>query len=289
MDLPTSSIADMISVLFSADIVGAISAATRPCTSFIGLHCNKRYISRLQGPGNTVRTVLCSLENFHIDLEMVKTLAATAEFCKENATSHDQDASPEILEDFYFLSYRLLTIPQPLLNYDKAIYTPASMDLTLQPEHLSSPEITTELSTDSIMKAVEMALQILVLMYLKETMLDVPCNNNIILSVLEKQVLLILSGWRSNLLFAAQVPVIIWICLAGHTFAAWKKETLIEHRNIYEQLLGDILNEDTTAMIYRPPEQMLSFCKCFDLGRVRGGTWAEHEAIKGMLEMSSAE
>ncbi|ETS86706.1 hypothetical protein PFICI_00534 [Pestalotiopsis fici W106-1] len=282
--------------LFSADIIGALSAATEPRTAFVGTPCKARYISKLDASGNTVRTVYRSFEAFKFETEMVETLAATAKFCEEHAAKQDQDPSPfqhygpEMFEDFHFLSRRLLTIPKRLQEYDEVISPPASADISVHARPFPISESAHIWPPDTTTKAVETALRILVLMYLKELMLDVPCNDRILLGLLAKHLLFILSAQRLNPFGTDQIPVLVWICLAGQLFGmmkktVWLREAIGGH-GICDQLLREVLQFDETLTLGSVSEEQLAFSKCLDLRRIQG-TWHENEAIRGMLGLNT--
>lgn len=127
-------------------------------------------------------------------------------------------------------------------------------------------------------------------MYLKEIMLDIPCNDNILLETMARQLLFILSGQRSNFFRPDQTPVLIWICLAGQVFemrkkATWHREPAIYH-GAYAQLLVEILTAEERDNTDKISADKLAFCRCFDLRRIQGAVWDEREAIKGILEMA---
>lgn len=289
-------------LLFSADIIGALSAATKPCTVLVGLPCKARYVSNLEASEKAVRDVRRSLEAFNFEKEMTETLAATANFCEDHdATNQDQNASSssqehalDMFEDFHYLSRRLLTVPEPLRGYDTAMSPPASTtDLPLHTQLYPSSEPMQVYPAHATTNAVETALRILVLMYLKEIMLDVPCNDLMLLNLLAKQLRLILSAQRLGSFGENKVPVLVWICLASQVFgtmktSAWVGESIGGH-GIHEELLRAVVKFDGMGRFSSISEEDSKFCQCFDLRRIQGAAWNENEAIKGMLGLSTDE
>ncbi|KAF3010464.1 hypothetical protein E8E14_004402, partial [Neopestalotiopsis sp. 37M] len=222
-----------LDVIRCADIIGALSAATKPCTVLVGLPCKARYVSKLEASEKAVRDVRRSLEAFNFEKEMTETLAATAKFCEDhdatnqdkNTSSSSQEHALDMFEDFHYLSRRLLTVPEPLREYDSVMSPPASTnDLPLHTQLYPSSEPTQVYPAHATTNAVETALRILVLMYLKEIMLDVPCNDLMLLNLLAKQLRFILSAQRLGSFGENKVPVLVW-------GAAWNENEAIKDIN----------------------------------------------------------
>lgn len=263
--------------------------------------------------GAVTHAVRQHLEAFQLDQGLVGVLAATIEFVASRKLQLEQTVKvtglncEHDLEEFCNLAHQILSTPEPLRDFDKVISPETSVKLSLSAPDVPTPESVRTASTDSMTRAIETALRILVLMYMKTLMLKIPCGEAILLALLHQQVAIILANQTLDHIEdpfidptlrqesrALQRPTLIWICIAGHFFTkSWRttyccgiEGQLVECQVLLENVL-QAWNSSTNATLVSNND--LEFCKFLDIRLLAGEHWDEREVIKDMLGLMQLE
>ncbi|KAM0806978.1 putative Transcription factor domain-containing protein [Seiridium cardinale] len=297
-----------ITIILKADIIGAISAATRPSIPFAKFGINERHLSiEEENCSKGSRTIRGQLETFNIDPDVIDMISAVAVIGGSIGSDPGNAMIPshiseESFKNCYNLVYRLLSIPDQLRDFDEVISPGTSFKLSLHTQDFPTPDSTHTTVPNSFTKAVETALRILALLYLENIKLKIPCREEILLDLLQQQASIILSDRRLDLiedLFIdpslhqesriLQRPVLLWLCVAGEFFTKSRTGTpgsnSATQHTIYQELVQDLL---TTAELSNPDvlqEDDLEFCRCLDLCHLMDKQWDDRKAIKDMLGM----
>jgi hypothetical protein len=292
--------------------VGAISAGTQPCVPFIKHRQDAQWsLSQLQQDRN-IRIVQRHMEACQLDRIVSETVACVAGFNERFHYSRGDNERNKLelellMEHYYSLIYRLLSNPEPFRDFDDVISPCTSNNLSLHAQEFPTPESMTT-TTDSYTKAVESAMRILVLLYLREPTFDLPCSEGILLELLAQQVRTILADRQLEHLEdlfidplllhesrSAQKPTLIWICVAGDFFSTSKFTTPGDHMNmmgqptIYKNLLMDVLGPEASMDPELVSEDDLELCQCLDLRYIRNDRWNARNAIRQILGVIKTE
>ncbi|KAI0125557.1 hypothetical protein BJ170DRAFT_437797 [Xylariales sp. AK1849] len=286
-----------MSVIRKADFAGAIPAATKPCLPFIKTQHGIRHSLLQERHKESTDVVKRLMEACRLDSEIVDAIAS--------ATIKDD---PEVgTEHYYHFIYRLLSYPEALRDFDEVISPCTSNKLALHAQDFPTPE-SINTATDTYTKAIESAMRILVLLYLREPTLKIPCGEGVLLDLLAREVGSILVDRQlehiEDMLIdptllqesrSAQRPTLIWICIAGDLFWTSKMGTSSEHNSmkgrpsIYADLLKDVLGSAASANPDLMPDNDLELCRYLDLRNVVGPHWCERNATRNMLGIAKIE
>ncbi|KAK6064108.1 hypothetical protein SCUP515_11961 [Seiridium cupressi] len=301
-----------ITIILKADIIGAISAATRPSMSFTGFGIGERQSSTEAMTGSKAPcNIHGQLGTFHLDLDIIDMISAVASIGKAISCDPGNGAvtsyvSEESFKNCYKLVYGLLSIPDQLRDFDEVISPSTSFKLSLHTQDFPTPDSTHTTVPNSFTKAVETALRILALLYLKNTTLGIPCREEILLDILHQQASIIFSDRRLDLiedLFidpslhqesrSLQRPVLLWICMAAEYFTNSRTGTQAGNsatqHTIYQELIQDLLTAEELNNPDIMVDEDLEFCRCLDLCHLAGKQWDDRKAIREMLGIIKAE
>jgi hypothetical protein len=286
-----------------------MSAATKPSMPFVEHHRDYPCMLPPTVPGKNVRVVERHLYACRIDPGVISTVASVAGFNQDfdhiRKLQGDFKYDPEgIMEHYYSLVYRLLLRPEPFRDFDEVISPSTSAKLDLHTQDFPTPQsMISATDADSVTKAIESAMRILALWYLREPTNDFPCGENIMLELLEGHVKAILADRQPErtrdmlidpLLLqesrAAQKPTLIWICIAGDIFSTRRMEAPREDHSgqpsVYRQLLMEVLGAEASRDPSKVPEDDLELCQYLDFRYVKDEWWDEREAMRHILGLS---
>lgn len=252
------------------------------------------------------------MEACQLDPAVTETIACVAgfnehfDYSRGDIESNEHD--PEVLvEHYYSLLYRLLSNPEPFLDFDDVISPCTSTKLSLHAQDFPTPESMT-MTTDTYTKAVESAMRILVLLYLRESTFDLPCSDHILLDLLAQHVRTILSDRQLEQMEGlfidplllresrhAERPTLLWICVAGDFFSTSRFDTAGDHMDemgestIYKTLLMEVLGTEASKDPELVCDDDLELCQCLDLRYIRNDRWNARNAIRQILGVIKTE
>ncbi|ORY57543.1 uncharacterized protein BCR38DRAFT_490046 [Pseudomassariella vexata] len=296
-----------------ADLAGAVSAATRPCVSCVKPRLDLRSVLPEAHQERNSRAVQRLLNACHIDTEIVETIASVAgfndclDYCKKKEGTKSKFEPDALMEYFFFLKYQLLSKPEALRDFDEVITPKMSRKFPLSAQDFPTP-VSMDLSVDAYSKAIESAMRILTILYLREPTLDLPCGETVLLDLLTRHMTIILTSRRGpqpensmidpSLLedsTPTQSATLIWMCIAGDCFSTSKMATSVDHSDkmgqpsIYKQLLIEVLGPHASANPELVSQEDLELCRFLDLRYVRGTQWSERSAMRHILGVIKVE
>lgn len=267
---------------------------------------NTNFATSIEAYDRPLLIVYQQFKASYLHLDVAKAIVAVAEFTRSFTSDQSQTVTPfrhhskENLEQFYDLTYRLLSIPEPLRDFEDVISPFASIELSLHNQDTPMSKVKTTAAPDIVTKAIEIALRILALMFLKSQMLDIPCGETLLLELLQQQVATILSERQVNHneeLFINQAAhheserlqrsTLIWICLAGDHFSNAKlyneDSEASRQPTSYIELLRCVVTTKQVADASLVSDDDLLLSRCLDLRYLKGELWDERHAIRNML------
>ncbi|KAH8676189.1 hypothetical protein BX600DRAFT_454473 [Xylariales sp. PMI_506] len=296
-----------------ADIVGAISAATAPCIPFTSYQPGGKFSLPLDEQKETIETVKKHMRSCRLDEHLGSIIAAVAAFNRNldvmkrsrNSVHFEPDL---VMENYYYLMYQLLSEPEPLRDFDQVISPTTGDKLALHSQDFPTPNSLNS-TLDSFTDAVMSAMRILAILYLREPTLDLPCGEAILLDLLARHTNTILQELRLGqfdddlhidpLLLqemrAAQRATLIWICIAGDLFSAWKLAGAQDPQgsgaqpSIYRDLLRDVLGPELSSNPDLVTDEDLELCHHLNFQYIKNDYWNERDALRDMLGWMKTE
>ncbi|KAI1074032.1 hypothetical protein F5B20DRAFT_574363 [Whalleya microplaca] len=300
-----------VTTIRKADFVGAISAATKPCIPFIRrqvpLSCPNSVVNQDQHARDLGR----HLSACGLSISVIDTITGVAGFNSCISLPLELKGTfrfdPEVaMEHYYYLGYKLLTVPEPLRQFDEVVSPTTTRNLAI--DIPSNPARALRGPTDDCAKSIESAMRILTLMYIREPTFDLPCGETILFKLLDEHLRNILNTRRTpssleSLIdplllqdsYARQRPILIWICLAGDLFSTLK---VLSHgdnshqtsgSNIYQELLENALGPVASTHLDLVSEDDLEVCRLLDLRCLGGQNWNARQAMRHILGLIKQE
>jgi hypothetical protein len=267
-------------------------------------------VPAFKAPKDSVRAITCHLNSCHLDPEVIDAVVSVAAIgLTRDRYKSSSDPKPCIEssdELYYDLIYRLLSKPEPLRSFDDVISPLTSNNLSLQAQDFPTPE-SANTATDIYTKALESAMRIIALLYIREPTLDLPCADRVLLDLLaqhagtilaDRQVVMCEDPFsRSRLPFQmcpSQRPCLIWICIAGHVFTRSKIKLSQGHDGLrysttFGELLSNVIGPEASLNPDLVPHEDLELCHHLDLRYIEGEQWNEKIGMRQMLNVMKTE
>lgn len=155
--------------------------------------------------------------------------------------------------------------------------------------------------TDSNIKAIESAMRILALLYIRDPTIDLPCGEILFLDLLNqrKQARHSEDSLIDPLLLRshiAQKPTLIWMCIAGNCFTTLEMKATGEYgannigrSTIYKELLNEVLGPEVFKKKPELVSEDMELSRCLDLKYLRGPHWNSRTAMRQILGVIKRE
>ncbi|KAH9904186.1 hypothetical protein F4778DRAFT_734328 [Xylariomycetidae sp. FL2044] len=294
-----------ITTIRKADLVGALSSATKPRLPFVGRYDLPPYAISLTDDDKIRESLKQHLFTFGISPIVVDSVAEAAIFNHYAALAKDLKGSPEysvrrMIEQYYCLGYMLLSEPEPLRPLDEALSPTTTQDLAI---HMSPTLRDTPIDAAASIynKAIESILRILSLMCIREPVLDLPCGVNTMLALLEQHLITVLNYRRTRFSLTEttlqqsrdikQRPTLICICvtfeLLWSMYRSSKTNTSsleVDTPKVSRELLRMVLGRDISANPNLMSTEDLDVCRLITWSHIRGQDWDYVQEIRRMLE-----
>ncbi|KAI1631474.1 hypothetical protein F4809DRAFT_165704 [Biscogniauxia mediterranea] len=298
-----------INTIRKADFVGAVFAATKPCVPFMRRRAPLRCPLPVLWQDYITRNLTRHLSACGLDLDIISAITDAAIFGKFASGSLGGTGTLNLegdaaMEHYYSLGYRLLSQPEPLRRLDHATPPNTSPDFVANVSPLGAKAHTWDMGPNPCSKAIESAMRILALLYIREPTFDIPCGNDAMLNLLEENLRIILDICRAqspaDLLIdplllqdpmQALRPTLIWMCLAADLIATLKNtpppagrmDSFGQAALICQGLLRHVLGPQVSANLDLVSDADLEVCRLLDLGCLTGHKWDDRQAIKNVL------
>ncbi|KAK6087995.1 hypothetical protein SCUP234_01061 [Seiridium cupressi] len=297
----------IISGIRKADFTGALASSSAPYLTWM------RYQEGMECPNAATFLMIDAeahriLDPCGVDGEVTGYIAYAASLQKCIADCKAQKGKikfdPLVFGEHHdMIVHGLLSTPGPLRESEARLSstTPTHIDDTLEARAMS-PGLGDEMTaTQRCISALESALRILTILFLREPMVDLPCGEDVMLHLLEGHVKTLLGKKASrsyidspdNMVdrsLVAMKPPLIWISIAGDLLSKlhgspWQGGTQTSH-SLFKELLRSVLTSEEIDNPSCVPPEDLSICRILDLRYMRGGLWNDSEAMRRLLSIT---
>ncbi|CAJ2512969.1 Uu.00g010880.m01.CDS01 [Anthostomella pinea] len=297
-----------IHTIRTADLVGAISAATKPCVPFIRRQIPLQSPSPLIDDERIVTRLTHHLSGCGIQPSIIKTLSEVAIYSRCVSLCGDDRRSLHLepgvmIEHYHYLEYELLSYPEPLRALDQVISPTTTRRLAINvPSGTPFPRMD---PSDTCTKAIESVIRIIALRFLREPTFDLPCGEMIQCQMF-RELLEDILAYRCRQTSAdplidpllqedssdPQRPTLIWICLAVYgqsirTTLTSANEQEAAVKLVCQKLLRQVLGSEASANPELVSEEDLGVFHLLDLRSHKKPRRDAREVIRHLLGLGS--